>query len=146
MSETEQHMGRIAAALARVTECEARIAECKQSMAGLKTHIAEAESKMRDAWGEIGGLMAETGEYEVIIPGEGHDIKIGYGPSLESVDVADEDAVPDEFIRLERKPMKKEIREHLKLLRSTGQQFPNWATLTKGNPALQYKFVKKGRA
>lgn len=144
--EANEHTVKLTEALGRIIGAEQEIAACKQEMNEMKSRSAKAEKVIEAAWGEIAALLAETGEYEVLLPGRANDYKIGYGPPRESVEIIDEEAVPDQFVKLERNPMRKEIGEHLKGLRETGEAMPNWARLEKGERRLTYRLVKKGAA
>jgi hypothetical protein len=88
--------------------------------------------------------MSETGEVEVMLPDENHDYKIAWSTPPEVVDVPDAAAVPDEFVKVERVPKKKEILDHLKSLRESGSAPPNWATIERNPGKLTYRLVKKG--
>lgn len=103
--------------------------------------LRQAVRAQEDAWEDITRLMAETGEVEVLLPGDHCDYKIAPGPTPEKVDVPDVAAVPEAFLKKE--PKKKEIMDHLKKLRDAGDPLPNWATLTRGVGSLGYKPVKK---
>jgi hypothetical protein len=103
----------------------------------------EVEAKVCEARAALEQLMAETGEVEIILPGKVNDYKIGYSTPRESVKVETPSAVPEEFCKLELKPKLKEIGEHLKALRDAGKPLPNWASLEKGTPKLQWTSVKK---
>lgn len=146
MEESNEHTNALTALLGKVIGAEQEIAECKRQENLLEARKRDAEKAMQAAWDGIAALMAESGEYEVLLPGRANDYRISYGAARESVQVADADAVPDAFVRLERKPLKKEIGEHLKALRESGEAMPNWATLEKGERKLGYRLVKKGAA
>jgi hypothetical protein len=119
------------------------IAELKEQERLLRPKILESETLLRDAWLKIEHLMVETGEVELILPGEFYDFKIGYGATRDSVKVVDPAAVPDEYVKLERKPLLKEIGEYLRGLRDGSVAMPNWAALERSPPKLGYKVVKK---
>ena len=129
---------------AKVLKADAAIAEAKtkkqEAEAKAKLAINAAEKQARDAWDAIEALMKETGEYEVLLPDNHIDYKICYTTPRQSVKV-DESAVPDEFVRIERKPKLKEIGDYLKTLDTP----PNWASFERGEPKLTYKAVKKGQ-
>lgn len=122
-----------------------RVAEValRDQAAALSLKVAEAETALRDAWLGVEQIMQETGEVELLLPGEAGDYKIAYGASRESVKCESVDAVPDEFVRLERKPKLKEIGDHLKGLRAIGSAMPNWAALERKPGRLAWKLVKK---
>lgn len=103
-----------------------------------KASIAEG-----DAWRAVEHLMRENGVAEEIIPGDTIDYKLAYSAGRESVSVENPDAVPDQFCKIERKPKMKEIGDHLKYLASHDQPWPNWASITKSQPKLNWKTVKK---
>ncbi len=145
MDDTQNHQQSLLAAFAKVLCAEERISTGKAKLAEvtttLKGDIAEGELALQDAWKEIEQLLGETGEYEVLLPGTVTDYKIGWSRASERIS-ADPDATPDEFCKIERKPKLKEIGDHLKALRDTGQALPNWASFERGEPKLGWKAVK----
>lgn len=143
-----EHEQKLMAAFARILKAEEAEAEAKAELARHEVHangvVTRAMLQAADAWKEIQSLMNETGEYEVLLPGEVTDFKIGYGSTREVVKVENPDAVPDEFCKLERKPMLKEIGEHIRSLPE--EQRPNWARLERTEAKLGWKAVKKSTA
>lgn len=105
--------------------------------AELKIKIGYAEKAQEAAWAQIAEMMKETGEWQVIIPSEELDYKISYSALRKSVK-ANADAAPDEYVKIERKPKMKEIKELLE----SGQQV-NWASFEESAPKLQWKAIKK---
>lgn len=146
----EQHETAVLTAFAAVLRAEeqARLAkvELDRVTTGLRTTINQAEAEQDAAWAEIAALMAETGEPEITLPGEANDFVIGWTTPREAVDVPDAQAVPDEFVQVERKPRKKEIGDHLKTLREQSMPPPNWATFKRGEVKLGYRLKKRGAA
>lgn len=123
-------------------EAEAKLKEATTELSRLVNH---AEIDLKQAWEEVDNFLRENGVTETIIPGRHMDYKVSYGTPRESVKVIDPEAVPDEFVKLERKPKLKEIGEMLKKLRESGQALPNWATFQWGERKLGWKAVKRGK-
>ena len=142
-SSIKEHETALIRAFADVISAEKAIAREKAEMDRHKLEVNKAESSLQRAWETIAGLMKETGEVEVLLPGETTDYRIGYGTPRESVSIENPDAVPDEWCKMERAPKKKEIGEHLKALRDAGEALPNWAKLERGEAKLQWKAVKR---
>ncbi len=121
---------------------ERAISEAKLEIVTVTTPLeikkAQAEQALEKAWQHIAALMAETGEFEVLLPGENCDYKIAYSKPRQNVEV-DDDAVPDEFCKLVRTPNKKEIKEMLE----SGAKV-NWARLKDGESKLNWRTIKKG--
>jgi hypothetical protein len=140
-----EHEQKMMAAFAKILKAEEAEQEAKLELSKAEERakgiLAKARLEAGDALREISSLMKETGEYEVILPGEVTDFKIGYGATRESVKVEDPEAVPDRFCKMERKPMLKEIGEHLKSLPESER--PNWARIERPEPKLGWKAVKK---
>lgn len=100
--------------------------------------VLSASKSVEDAMNNIESLMKESGEYEILLPGEnGIDYKINYSTPRQSVKIVDPNAVPDLFCKIERKPKLKEIGD---LLKAGGSH--NWASLEYGEKKLQWKAVK----
>jgi Siphovirus Gp157 len=135
------HDEMLQAAFETLKTADFKIADLKTEQAQLDFRRGEADAMQRAALAEIDSLMKETGEYEVIIPGTDCDYKINYSTPRESLKIADDAAVPDEFCKIERVPKKREITEAIK----SGSQF-NWASLERGEPKIQYKTIKKGKS
>ena len=144
MSDYKQHEESLMKHFAEVLKADAIISEAKTAKRDAEAKamfaINGAEKRAADAWAAIESLMKETGEIEVILPDDHIDYKISYTTPRQSVKV-DEAAVPDEFVRIERKPKLKEIGDYLKTLDTP----PNWASFEQGKPKLTYKAVKKGK-
>lgn len=123
-------------------EASSHKSELDKHTARLKIAIAKAEARAEAARDAIAKLMKETGQYEIVLPGEVSDYVIGYSTPRESVK-GDVMAAPEEFVVVERKLKKKEVADHLKKLREEGKKLPNWASFERGEPVLQWKAVKK---
>jgi hypothetical protein len=113
--------------------------------ARMKSRQAELDREVQEAWGELAAIMADTGEAELDIDtGDRLTLaKVYRTTPRERVVVVDVEAVPDEYIKLSKDPMKTEIGQHLKDLRETGKPFPNWAQLERGAGELAWKVVKR---
>lgn len=144
--ELEDYQAALLTTFGDVLRAEQAVSSTKtaldQATLQLKAELAQQETLLADAWGRIGKLLAETGEFEVTLPGESANYRIGWSSVREAAQVS-ADAVPEEFVRVERKPKLKEIGEHLKALRDADQPFPNWGRLERGESKLQYRLVKK---
>lgn len=128
----------VLAAESILTDVDGRLSK---AVAILKTEKAIAESALDKAWKALSDLMEETGETEVLLPSDGATWnKIYYTAPRESLKV-DEDAVPDEFCKIERKPKLNEIKEYLKCR----DDLPNWAHLEIGKSKLAWKNVKRSK-
>jgi hypothetical protein len=145
-SPHDDHTAAMMAAFAKVLAAEEaiRVAKVEQSEAmtllGLK--VATSETALAEAWKSIEQLMNESGEFEVLLPGTATDYRIGYSTPRLSAKVESPDAVPDEFVKIERKPKLKEIGDYLKGL--PAESLPNWARLEAGERKLGWKSIKKG--
>lgn len=132
------------AAFLRVLAAEDAISalrtELDEHTARLKVEISNQEMLLSDAWKAVAAQMAETGEYEVLVPGAVTDFRIRWSTPRESVKVVDPAAVPDALCKLERKPRLKEIGDYL---RQHDGPLPNWASLETSEPKLEWKAVKK---
>lgn len=120
-------------------EAKARLQEMTSV---LEREVTLAEQAMAAAWQEVQDHLAETGEYEVTLPGSVTDYKLYWTTPSQRVKVEPE-AVPDEFCKVERKPKLKEIAEALKKWREAGDPLPNWARFEAGASKLAWKAVKK---
>jgi hypothetical protein len=143
IAEHEEKMlkafGAVLAAEDKMTDAKRRLDEATTLIGQEKT---AAENELRVAWDAIAALMEETGEPEVVLPGEVTDFKIGWSNPPERVKV-EPDAVPEEFCKIERKPKLKDIGDYLKGLREQGAAFPNWASFERGEPKLGWKSIKR---
>ncbi len=118
---------------------DAKIEKIKLSIDDLKSDLKNAEKEAEDARLVIQEEMASTGEYEVNVSGEYCDYRIYFPTPRTSVKVADVDAVPDKFCKVERVPKLNDIKDYLK----TTPELPNWVTLENSIPKLTYKIQKK---
>jgi len=147
MSDIEKHNQALMQAMAAILNAEQaqREAESAAKKANLEhdalVHVAD--KALSDAWGVMQNLMKETGEVECVIPGNAVDYVVSYSTPRESVKVEDVDAVPEEFVKIERKPILKDIGEHLNKLRDIGVSLPNWAVFQLGESKLQWRTRKK---
>ena len=106
--------------------------------------VDDADSRIRAKQAEIDDIkaafdadMKANGVLEDLIEGRNHNYKISYAKQPEKV-IVDADAVPDDYCKIERKPMLKEIKD---MLQSGAQT--NWARLERGDPQITWKMVKK---
>lgn len=133
--------------LAAIIRSENEVSQIESDLAergiAAKIKIAELETVQIEKWAEIKAHMEETGEYEIILSGSATNYKICYSAQRESVKVSDPNAVPDEWVKTERKPKLKEIGDYLKALREAGQPLPNWANLELSEKRVSWKAVKK---
>lgn len=132
-------------AFKRILECERSLSSAKAELQKAETifggAVNRAEKDLKDAWEAIEGIMAQTGEYEILLPGEnGMDYKIAWSTPRQSVKIVDDAAVPDEFCRVKREPDKKKIKEELE----SGAKH-NWAALEYGEKHLTWKAIKHGK-
>lgn len=145
-SDILEHQQRLLVAFGAVLRVEDAISDVKRRQVEAETLLQQErnryESELEKAWFEVERLMTETGEVEVLLPGEATDFKIAWSTPRETVK-AEPDATPDEFCRVERKPKLKEIADHLKSLRASGADLPNWASFQLGESKLGWKAVKK---
>jgi hypothetical protein len=145
----EEHKQRLLVAFGAVLSAEERVSDVKrrqdEATILLQQERNGAEAALEKAWMEIQGLLAETGEVEVILPGEVTDFKITWSSPRETVKVEPE-AVPDEFCKTERRPRLKEIGEYLKGLRDAGLDLPNWGSFQTGSTKLGWKAIKRNNS
>jgi serine/threonine-protein kinase len=143
--EVAAHQEALRKAFATVLRAEQEEREAEAALRALRDQyepvLKRSRQAQEDAWEEIATLMAQTGAAEVLVPGDHCDYKIALSSAPEKVEVADVNAVPEEFLKKE--PKRKEILDYLKKLREAGEPMPPWATLTRGTGALVYKPVKK---
>lgn len=106
--------------------------------------VKAAQYALDDALTKLETLMKENGVVEEIVEGTANNYKLYFKKGQGRVIVAEE-AVPDEFCKIETKrtPKLKDIREHLDNL--TGQQkpIPNWAKIEPSESRLNWKPIKK---
>lgn len=144
--DINEHQQRLMAAFASVLQAEEAVSEVKQRQTEAETLLQQErngkETQLEKAWAVVSAILAETGEFEVILAGQVTDYKIGYSTPRETVK-AEPEATPDEFCKIERKPKLKEISEHLKALRAEGKDLPNWASFQLGESKLTWKAIKK---
>ena len=126
-----------------ILECESDLSAAKTELQKATTLFGQAvngaQKRLDDAWKDMEAYMASTGEYEITLPGDGIDYKIGWSTPRQSVKIVDDAAVPDEFCRIKREPDKKKIKEELE----SGKAH-NWASLEYGEKHLQWRSVKNG--
>lgn len=129
------------AAFQAVLDAERDLSAAKTELDKATTLLTQAkngaETRLEKAWVQIELMMAENGEYEVIIPSEGHSYKIGWSTPRQSVKVVDVEALPEDLVKTEKKPKLKEIGDRLKEGWKT-----NAASLEYGEKRLQWKVVK----
>lgn len=146
MSDIEEHQAKLMAAFAAILQAEEAVSEVKARKQQAETMLSQElngkEAALEKVLADMEALLGETGEFEVFLPGEVTDFKIGFSTPRETVK-ADPEATPDAFCKTERKPKLKEIGEHLKALREAGADLPNWATFQLGQSKLQWKAIKK---
>jgi serine/threonine-protein kinase len=144
-SAGDAHQEALRAAFAALLRAEQEEREAEAALRAVRDQYEPVLRRCRqaqaDCWGAIARLMAQSGEVEVVVPGEHCDYKIAPSSAPEKVDVADVSAVPEEFLKKE--PKRKEILAYLKKLREAGGPLPTWATLTRGAASLCYKPVKR---
>ncbi len=115
---------------------EAEVAE-KERVLQAKEAISKLKVAAESARVELESFMRENGLLEAVVESGCIDYKLSIANPRASVKV-DEDAVPDEWCKIERKPKLKEIGDYLKL----GGQV-NWARFEVGAASLQWRPVKK---
>ena len=127
-------------ALEACLEAEARLGELTEHKAvimrewDLKIH--KAENDLTDA--EIALKAAMGNEESVIVKGGYQNWKISYKKPRGKVKVTNIDAVPDEFVKIEKKPKLKEIAEYLDKV-----GLSNWAEIETSEPKIQIRSIKK---
>ena len=142
-AEISIHEEYIQAAFDSVLQAEADLVEVEgrlsKAVALLKTEKAIAEGRVLMAWKAVKALMDETGEAELMLPANGGTWNKVYYTTPRQKVIVDDDAVPDEFCKIERKPKLREIGEMLESGASV-----NWARYETGESKLAWKNVKKG--
>jgi len=99
--------------------------------------IAKLEVEREEVIAAFDAEMKANGVFEDLIEGKMHNYKITYQQQPERV-VVDDDAVPDDMCKIERKPKLTEIKAML----AEGKQV-NWARLERNEPKLVWRMVKK---
>lgn len=143
----DAHTQKIAEAFMEVLQAEASISrlEARKKRFEALYKLAKAKQEKRlERWAEIEKLMAESGEPEVVLSGTVTDYKIARGKGTEVVDAPDVEAVPPEWVKVEKSVKKKELLAHLKELRDTGAAMPNWASIKRNSGSLGWTAIKKG--
>ncbi len=136
-------------ALKKWQELETQLHECELDEIKVLNECKRAHDKITHEITlikkHIEELMASTGEYEVDIPGEINDYRIGYTTPRDKLDILDEKAVPKKFIEVkeDRRVMRKELLDHLRALKATDTPLPNWASIGQTERNLYWKAVKK---
>lgn len=121
-------------------EAEARHGELVEHKAVVMNdwdkRIREAEKELEAA--EAALKLAMGNEESVIVKGGYQNWKISYTKPRGKVKVTNIDAVPDEFVKIEKKPKLKEIGEYL-----DEHGLSNWAEIETSEPKIQIKGIKK---
>lgn len=147
MEEHEKHQQELIEAFGEVVRTENEIAEAKsafeQVQAEHATKLRSVEAALGAAWAKVDGLLLESGEVSVVLPGTVTDYEIYRTTPRESVKLIDPAAVPDTFCKVERKPKLKEIADYLRAQGRASLTLPNWAALELGESRWAWKAVKK---
>jgi hypothetical protein len=132
----------------RLTEAEGTL---KAVTGPLNMEVLQAGNVVEARWIEIRNIMGEAGVVEETLPGaaiDGNahsDFRIAYGTPPRKVIIADPDAVPDEFVKTERKPKLKEIADTLRMREQAKLPALNWAAFERADPKLQWRLIKRGK-
>jgi hypothetical protein len=126
----------------KVLQCESILSAAKTELQKATTLFGQAvngaQKKLDDAWKEVEAYMSSTSEYELEFPApEGLKYVVGWSTPRQSVKVTDVDALPDDLVKIEKKPKLREIGERLK----QGWQ-TNAAKFELGEKHLQWRTVK----
>lgn len=147
MSEIDLHQKNLMLTFADILKHEKALTEAeiaaKDSARRHSAIIAQHKTDLDAAWEGMEDLLRETGEIEVVLPGNNTDYRICWQKGRTSISAPDPDAVPDEYCKLERKPMLKQIGVLLDSLTGAGQPLPNWASYERGEDKLVWKPVKQ---
>lgn len=111
-------------------------AEAKQIKWELDQDIALIERYVSQKQEELKKLMGD--EKSILIEDELQNWKISYTKPRGKVKVTNIDAVPDELVKIEKKPMLKEIGAYL-----DEHGLSNWAEIETSEPKLTWRAVKK---
>ena len=132
---------------AEIIQAEAAITEAtnalKEASRPHQSTIAQQNKLLEELWQKMTDHMKSTGQLSMVLPGDVTDYKIAFKAGSERVVVADPEAVPDEFCKVERKPMLTEIKKHIADL-PEGETV-NWATVERGPESIGWKAIKKGK-
>lgn len=143
----DQYDKELAEAFSDVLDAEDAIRAAKLALEEQVKHsqavTRSAETKLAAAWKRIADFMEATGEFELTLPGTANDYRIRWQEGRKSVKADDLDAIPDEFIKFERKAKLKEIGDYLRQADESGKPPPNWARYETGQRKLVWKAVKK---
>ena len=118
---------------------DGKIHAMKEQIKAIEQDILLAQQEANEARLKVEDIMAADGVREDITKGEFIDYVINYTTPRISVKVENPDAVPDKFVKIERKPKLKEIGDELKRLQEAGEDLPNWAIMELGQSKLTYK-------
>ncbi len=105
----------------------------KKREAQLSLAVLEARNAADKARKTVEEMLAETGEYEVLVD----NVKVSWSTPRESVKISDPLAVPDEYCKIERKPKLTEIKKYLE------SNKVNWASMESGEAKLQWRYTKE---
>ena len=123
---------------------EGVIKNIKKTITLHEIEIAANQKIIDDLWLEIKDAVDATPEKEIIFAGDVADLKIHYKKGIEKIDIADIEALPEEYIKTERTAKKRELLADFKKLRDEGKPLPNYALISRGEPTLTYSIMKEG--
>jgi translation elongation factor EF-Ts len=119
------------------SQLEAAKKHKREVVAKADSAIAKLEAERDMLIEQVDAEMKANGVFEDLIEGKMHNYKITYQQQPERV-IVDDDAVPDDMCKIERKPRLAEIKAML----AEGKQV-NWARLERNEPKLVWRMVKK---
>lgn len=125
--------------LESIDELKRLESEKKQADFEMGKFMAEAKAKVDQYEGMCSRLMREDGVTEEIIESDLARFKLTFSTPTKTLDIPDVDAVPDEFIKTERKPMKREIKDAY----GDFDVLPNWVQWKEGESKFVYRVLKK---
>ena len=126
------------AKLKELSECEANVETCASAIRRAQETKAINQARVDAIKAEIRLYMQENGIKRDEVQDGDYKLYVTLMDGKDKVSCPDIDAVPDEFVKVEKKEKKKEIEAYIK----ESGTLPNWAVIEKGEP---YIVIKAGR-
>lgn len=125
----------------REAEDELHRLECEKKQADdeMAAFLDRAKSDIERYENICATIMRENGVLEDVVEGLVSNYKLYFGSPRRTIDIVDENAVPDEWVKIERKPKKREIANAFK----DAASLPNWLQWKEGEGRFQWRPVKK---
>lgn len=123
--------------LDNLLEAEQNYKDAKRALDSARAEEVRMKRQMERMTDTLSKYIAEHGPQEIDV--DGYIYKVRQTTPQGRLVVPDVEAVPDEWVKVEKKPKLKEIKDHIK---ETGEVF-NWCAIEYGEPSVTYS-IKKG--